>query len=133
MNDLKVREDEFKDLAEKIGTLNAKNVNSKIKRLRTKHDEIEAENKEELVDLSTKLLERDEKLAGKNQQVEELIANLDKAIREKLCAQKMKYHYKIELKKKFINDSSEICNSKIDDLKERTAELESEKLEFEER
>ena len=46
---------------------------------------------------------------------------------------KMKSHYKTELKKKSIDDSRKIFNSKIDDLKERIAELENEKLEIEER
>ena len=131
--DLKAREDELKGLVEKIGVLNSKNVNRKIKRLRTKYDEIEEENKKMLVDLSTELLERGEQLAEKNQQIEELITNLDKAIHEKLCAQRMKSHYKTELKKKSIDDSRKIFNSKIDDLKERIAELENEKLEIEER
>ena len=82
INDLKAREDELKALVEKIGVLNSRNVNRKIKRLRTKYDVIEEENKEMLVDLSTELLERDEQLAEKNQQIEELITNLDKAIHE---------------------------------------------------
>ena len=133
INDLKAREDELKALVEKIGVLNSRNVNRKIKRLRTKYDVIEEENKEMLVDLSTELLERDEQLAEKNQQIEELITNLDKAIHEKLCAQRMKSHYKTELKKKSIDNSRKIFNSKIDDLKERIAELENEKLEIEER
>ena len=88
ITDLKAREDGLKGLVEKIGVLNSKNVNRKIKRLRTKYDEIEEENKDMLVDLSTEFLERGEQLAEKNQQIEELITNLDKAIHEKLCAQK---------------------------------------------
>ena len=133
INDLKAREDESKALVEKIDALNSRNVNRKIKRLRTKYDELEEENKEMLVDLSTELLERDEQLAEKSQQIDELITNLDKAIHEKLCAQRMKSHYKTELKKESTDDSRKIVNSKIDDLKERIAELENEKLEIEER
>ena len=45
-----------------------------------------------LVDLSTQLLERDEELAEKNQEIDELVENLNKAIHEKLCVQIMKSH-----------------------------------------
>ena len=45
-----------------------------------------------LVDLFTELLERDEELEEKNQEIDKLEKNLDIAIHEKLCAQKMKSH-----------------------------------------
>ena len=41
-----------------------------------------------LVDLSTQLLERDEKLAEKNQEVDELVENLNKAIHEQYVHKK---------------------------------------------
>ena len=117
INALKAREEELKGLPEKIVALISKNVNRKIKRLRTNVEEIEEENKEMLVDLLTELLERDEELVEKTST--KWIANLNKAIHEKLCAQRMKSHYKPELKKKSIDVSRKIFNSKIDDLKER--------------
>ena len=58
-----------------------------------KCNKLEEEKEEVLVDLSTELLERDEKLAEKKQEMDELVQNLDIAIHEKLCAQKMKSHY----------------------------------------
>ena len=85
-----------------------------------------------LVDLSTELLERDEKLAEKNQEMDELVENLDIAIHEKLCAQKMKSHYKTELRKKSIENSANIFNSMLDGLKQRITVSENEKLEIEE-
>ena len=65
INALKAREDELKGLPEKIGVLIFQNVNRKVKGLCKNVEEIEEENKEMLVDLSTKLLERDEELVDK--------------------------------------------------------------------
>eukprot|EP00795_Rhopilema_esculentum_P007372 gene7372-13112_t len=88
VNDLKVREEELKDLVRKIGALNAKNVNRKIKRIYQKYHKLEEEKEEVLVDLATELLERDEELAEKNQEIDELVENLDKAIHKELCHKK---------------------------------------------
>ena len=92
VNDLKVREQELKDLVLKIGALNANHDNGQIKRIRWKYNKLEEEKEEVLVDLFTELLERDEELEEKNQEIDKLEKNLDIAIHEKLCAQKMKSH-----------------------------------------
>ena len=49
---------------------------------------------EVIVDLSCELLRKHEEIKEKDDIIETLKTNLDRSVKEKLCAQRMKWYYK---------------------------------------
>ena len=132
---LRLKEKELQTALEKIGHFDVRNVNRRIKRMEKKlkdADETINTQDEIILDLSNELLGEKEENENYNCQLNELTEKLDKALKNLLCEQKLKWYYKTK-SKNISNDQDEINRSKIKELNDRIRELEDEKLQIEEK
>ena len=131
-----IEENKLKDLQlresiKKIGELNVQKVNRRIKRSKQRFDDVSTKQDEVIVDLSCELLGEHEEIKGKDDNNETLKSNLDRSLKEKLSAQKMKWYYKN--KRGNMNNSEIESYSRLDVLSSKIRELENKKMEIKEK
>ena len=128
---LQARDRDLLKTLEKVSHFNVRNVNKRMRRMEEKvadADDTISDQSEIILDLTNELIEEKEVNEEYKHQINEITERLDKALKNVLCEQKMKWYYKRKSQNNENNDTDSINYSKIQELNDRFSDLENEKL-----